>query len=82
LKRTLLELPRLVGQFRRGGDYVATYAGEWRHFADAILRDVPLESTLEDGRRALEIVLAALEASETGRAVKLAGRTERTAHAR
>jgi len=79
LKRTLLETPRLVRQLRRGGDYVATYSGEWRHFADAILRDGPVESTLEDGRRALEIVLAALEASETGRVVKLNARREAVA---
>jgi predicted dehydrogenase len=71
LKRTLRELPRLVGQLKRGGDYVTSYAGEWRHFADAILDDKPSESTLEDGRRALEIVLAAMEASGTGRAVRL-----------
>jgi predicted dehydrogenase len=82
LKQTLLELPRLVGQLRRGGDYVASYAGEWQHFADAILKDEPSESTLEDGRRALEIVLAALEASETGRAVRISERRERVARAR
>ena len=82
MKRTLRELPRLVRQLRRGGDYVATYAGEWRHFAAAILKDEPVESTLEDGRRALEIVLAAMEASETGRAVKLAGRAEAVAQVR
>ncbi len=82
LKRTLRELPRLVRQLRRGGDYVATYAAEWRHFADAILKDEPPESTLEDGRRALEIVLAAMEASETGRAVKLAARGEAFARVR
>jgi myo-inositol 2-dehydrogenase/D-chiro-inositol 1-dehydrogenase len=74
LRRTLRELPRLVGQLRRGGDYVTSYAGEWRHFADAILKGEPPESTLEDGRRALEIVLAALEASGTGRAVKVGER--------
>ncbi len=77
LKQTLRELPRLVRQLRRGGDYVASYAAEWRHFADMLLKDEPVESTLEDGRRALEIVLAALEASETGRAVKLAAHRQR-----
>ncbi len=82
LKQTFLELPRLVGQLRRGGDYVSSYAGEWRHFAGAILEDEPLESTLEDGRRALEIVLAALEASETKRAVKVGERRERVARVR
>lgn len=74
LKRTLLEVPRLVRQLKHGGDYVASYAGEWRHFADAITKGVPVESTLVDGRRALEIALAALTASESGRAVRLGER--------
>jgi predicted dehydrogenase len=71
LKRTATQLPRLFRQLRRGGDYVASYAEEWRHFADAISKDKPVECTLEDGRRALEIALAALDASETGRAVRI-----------
>ena len=71
LGQTALALPGMVRQLRRGGDYVASYAAEWRHFADAILHDRPLESTLDDGRRALEIALAALVASATGRAVKI-----------
>ncbi len=69
LARTILEAPRIVDQLRRGGDYVASYAGQWRHFRDAITRNAPLESTLIDGRRSLEIVLAAWEANSSKRAV-------------
>jgi len=70
LSRTLRELPRMVRQSRRGGDYVASYAEEWRHFAGAILSDTPTECSLADGRRALAFALAAWEASSLGRAVK------------
>ena len=71
MRQSLAELPRMIGQARRGGDYVASYAEEWRHFVAAIADDLPVGSTLDDGRRALDVALAAWESSETGRAVKL-----------
>jgi len=77
LTRTLLEVPRIIRQSRRGGDYVASYEGEWRHFIGAITLDSPVASTLTDGRRALEIALAAWEANTTKRAVRL-GQTAET----
>jgi myo-inositol 2-dehydrogenase / D-chiro-inositol 1-dehydrogenase len=36
LTRTILEVPRILRQSRRGGDYVASYEGEWRHFIGSI----------------------------------------------
>jgi predicted dehydrogenase len=72
MKRTLRALPRVLTQARSGGgDYVNSYAEEWRNFADALRGHAELSATLEDGRRALEIALAAAESSRTGRAVKL-----------
>jgi myo-inositol 2-dehydrogenase / D-chiro-inositol 1-dehydrogenase len=71
--RTLRELPRMVRQARRGGDYVASYAEEWRHFVSAVAADSPVGATLDDGGRALEVALAAWESSATGRAVRLNG---------
>lgn len=70
MARTLLNVPGMIRQARLGGDYVASYAEEWRHFVGAISRDAPIESTLDDGRRALEIALAALESCATKRAVE------------
>jgi predicted dehydrogenase len=69
--RTLRALPRVLAQARRGGDYVNSYAEEWRHFADAVRGHAEVTATLEDGRRALEIALAATESTRTGRAVRL-----------
>lgn len=71
LRRTLLEVPRMIKQSRRGGDYVASYEDEWRHFIEAIARDLPVECTLANGRHALEIALTAWEASTTKQAVKV-----------
>ena len=72
MTRTLVGLPRMIRQARLGGDYVASYGEQWRHFADAVGNaGTPVEATLEDGRRALEIALAACESSTTKRAVSL-----------
>jgi predicted dehydrogenase len=81
LTQTLLEVPRILRQSRRGGDYVASYEGEWQHFIDAIKHDSLVTSTLADGRRALEIALAAWESNTTRRTVRL-GQTAETVGAR
>lgn len=67
----LRELPPAVLK-RRGGDYIATYGQEWRHFIDSINNDTPVECTLEDGRRATQILLASLESAARGQPVKIA----------
>ena len=71
LTRTLRALPRVLAQARDGGDYVNSYAEEWRHFGEAVRGRGRVCATLEDGRRALEIALAAAESTRTGRAVKV-----------
>jgi myo-inositol 2-dehydrogenase / D-chiro-inositol 1-dehydrogenase len=77
LTGTFLDLPRMVQQSVRGGDYVASYADEWRHFARAIREDSAVECTLLDGKRALEIALAAWESNSAKRAV-VPGKTDDT----
>ncbi|MCA1815658.1 MAG: Gfo/Idh/MocA family oxidoreductase [Acidobacteria bacterium] len=69
--RTLRALPRVMQRSARGGDQLESYAEEWRQFVGAITRDAPVACTLRDGRRALEIALAAWESSATRRAVRL-----------
>jgi predicted dehydrogenase len=71
--RTFRNLPRMIQQARQGGEYVASYAQEWRHFVKAINEDLPVECCLLDGRRALEIALAAHEASVMKRAIRPGG---------
>ena len=75
--RTIRALPRLLAQARTGGDYVNSYAEEWRHFAEAVRGRARVGATLEDGRRALEIALAAAESARTGRAVMIDEGTRR-----
>jgi len=68
---TLKELPYAL--LRRGltGDYGAAFLGEWRHFIDCVRKGSAPECTLTDGRRALEIVLAAAESASCGHPVQV-----------
>jgi myo-inositol 2-dehydrogenase/D-chiro-inositol 1-dehydrogenase len=62
------DLPSIV---RQGGDFVASFEAEWRHFIDSIQQHTPVQCTLEDGRHALHIALAAMESAALGQAVNL-----------
>jgi myo-inositol 2-dehydrogenase/D-chiro-inositol 1-dehydrogenase len=77
LAHTLKELPRGIWKMRQGGDLIASYRAEWRDFIDAIQLDRPVGCTLEDGRRALEVAVAAIESATLGRPVKIAGGTKK-----
>jgi myo-inositol 2-dehydrogenase/D-chiro-inositol 1-dehydrogenase len=72
---TLKELPQGVLRMRQGGDFIASYRAEWRHFIDCIQQGIPPECTLEDGRRALEVALAAVGSASLGQPVKVAAPT-------
>ncbi len=69
---SLGQLGSNVGELRQGGVFDASYLAEWRHFADAVRHDLEPECRLEDGRRALQVALAAAEAAALGRSVEVA----------
>ena len=69
---TLRELPRAIRVMRRGGDFGTTFCGLWRHFADCIYQDKRSECTLEDGKHAVRIALAARESVSKGHVVQIA----------
>jgi predicted dehydrogenase len=66
------DLPEGIRQAQRGGDYHASFRIMWEHFLDSIINDTPVECTLEDGRRSLQIALAAVESASTGKTVFVA----------
>ena len=68
----LKELPQAALRARQGGDTVASYRAEWRHFINSIHHDTPVECTLEDGHRALQVVLAAAASASLRQPVKVA----------
>ena len=72
VERFVRELPRAVAHRRPLGDYGDSYQGAWRHLLDAIGSRQPLECTVEDGREALRVVLAAAASATSGRPVRVA----------
>ncbi|MGZ8707991.1 MAG: Gfo/Idh/MocA family protein [Gaiellaceae bacterium] len=61
-----------LGEIRQGGVFDATYRSEWEAFAAAIRSDEEPDPSVEDGRRALEIVLASGRSLSTGESIRLA----------
>ena len=72
MAHVLQELPQGFLRLRRGGDMLASFQAEWCHLFNAIRNNTPVECTLEDGRRALRVVLAAARSTSCGRPVKIA----------
>jgi predicted dehydrogenase len=71
IAESLKELPYAAVQTYWGGYFLSTYREEWRHFLNCILHDRPVESTLEDGRRALQVSLAAMASASHGQPVRV-----------
>jgi predicted dehydrogenase len=63
------QLSRALPRMHRAGDYRLSYRDQWRHFHECVRLGVPAASTLEDGRQALAVVLAAAESAVAGRPV-------------
>lgn len=70
-RQTLKMLPEFPGALRLGGDFKASYYYEWQSFLKAIRDDLPPAASLEDGRKALQVVLAMIESTDTGKSVKI-----------
>ncbi len=54
-----------------GGIFKQSYKNEWQGFVDSVMHNKDTECNLEDGRRALEISLLAVESALTGKPIKL-----------
>jgi len=67
--QTVKALPQAVLKIRQGGYFIDSYRAEWRHFIDAIRHDGSVECTLEDGRLALQVALAAVASASQRQAV-------------
>jgi predicted dehydrogenase len=66
---SVTSVPQAIAALRGGGDYLTSYRAEWQHFINTIRCNSSVESTLEDGHRALQGVLAAVESASQGRPV-------------
>lgn len=68
---TLGSVTQMISALSDGGDYVATYRRRWEHFRECIAGHSTVNGTLEDGRRALQLVIAARQSAAEKRAVKV-----------
>lgn len=69
--QSLRQLPKATAHFRTGGDFYASCIEQWRHFARSIREGTPVECTLDDGRRVLEVALAACKSASIGQPVRV-----------
>jgi predicted dehydrogenase len=60
-----------LAAIRRGGDFNASYDGEWRHFAELVRNGGQPSCGLADGRAALQIALAADRSRAIGQPVSI-----------
>ena len=65
------EIPQAVSAIRQGGVWCASYQTQWRHFIDCIQQTRPVGCTLEDGRRTLQVALAAAKSASLRQPVKV-----------
>jgi predicted dehydrogenase len=72
ITRTIRELPRGLARMRRLGDYGDSYRGEWQHFVDCVRGSRRPTCTMEDGRQAMRVALAAAASARSGQSVRVA----------
>ena len=60
-------LPAALRSMRDGGDFKLSYRRQWERILRALADGSPMPATVEDGRQAAAIVLAALRAASDGR---------------
>jgi predicted dehydrogenase len=66
-------LPAAVNAVRKGGDFRASYFHQWVRIVEALRAGGPMPASVDDGREAVRIVLAALRSSQEGNAVSMEG---------
>ncbi len=66
-------LPRGIVETRHGGIYQSSFFDEWRHFLGVVRSGGDVRCTVSDGKRAVEIALAAIQSASLGKPIELAG---------
>jgi predicted dehydrogenase len=57
--------------YRYGGEYSISFRNMWQHFIDCVQHDRPVECSLKEGKKALQIALAVVESASTQSYVKV-----------
>jgi myo-inositol 2-dehydrogenase/D-chiro-inositol 1-dehydrogenase len=61
--------PYAVSRMRCGGEIAASYDAQWRHFLHCMRTGARVGCTVEDGRRAVQLAVAATESLLTGQPI-------------
>jgi predicted dehydrogenase len=64
-------LPRMMNRMRLGGEIFASYDAQWRHFFDCVQTGKAVACSVQDGKRAVELAVAATESVLTGQSISL-----------
>jgi myo-inositol 2-dehydrogenase/D-chiro-inositol 1-dehydrogenase len=65
------QLPRMMHRIRIGGEIFASYDAQWRHFLQCIQTGRSVSCSVQDGKRAVELAVAATESLFTGQPISL-----------
>ena len=68
---TLKHIPEAISSIHRGGEHHASFREEWRQFCQVVRGEAEPKCTLDDGRKAVQVVLAAAESDRVGRPVNI-----------
>ena len=71
LKQALVAFPGAIQRARTGGDWAGSYLSEWQHFLECIRDAKPPEAGLREGRRALQVGLAAMKSLSSGTPIQV-----------
>jgi predicted dehydrogenase len=71
ITNTVKRIPDAISSILRGGDHHSTFRNEWMHFCKVVRGEASPICTLEDGRKAVQVILSASESSRIGRPVKV-----------
>ena len=72
LKQALVAFPGAIQRARTGGDWAGSYQSEWQHFVQCIRDAKQPECGLQEGRRALQVGLAAMASLSSGTPIEIA----------
>jgi myo-inositol 2-dehydrogenase / D-chiro-inositol 1-dehydrogenase len=73
---TIRQIPNALSNRKLGGIHNSAFLDEWQHFAECIQRNIKPACAFEDGRKALEATLAAMESASAGKPVHIPGKTQ------
>ena len=71
LSEFIKQFPKAYVDAKKGGIFKLSYLNEWQALINAIVNNSDVKPTLIDGKKAVELILAAIASTKTRKAVAL-----------